>query len=202
MTQQQGLHQQLEIAQAQIQQLSQQLVAERETAQRIQSQLQKQLEQQQQRLANLETKEITYRQQFECNPQPMGGYDLETESEQAQLDLAKLNQELEQKVIDRTAALAASESRLNLLINANPATIYSCEPHGSYACTFVSKNLETLLDYTPEEVCTEPELWTQILHPDDAARVFKEIEDLFKNGTLKHEYRLRILAIASNQKSP
>ncbi|WP_434686741.1 PAS domain-containing protein [Pseudanabaena minima] len=275
------LQKQLKMAQAQIQRLSEQLIAERETVQSIQSQLQKQLDHQQQQLADLEAREITYRQQFDCNPQPMWIFDLETlqflkvndaaiarygysrdeflsmtiadirppedvprllanvaqvdsgldqagiwrhclrdgrliyveinsyaiefegrraelvmaqdvtERRQAQIDLAVLNQELEKQVIDRTAALAASEARLNLLLNANPAILYSCEPHGDYTCTFFSKNVETLLGYTPEEIYAISDFWLQRLHPDEAARVLAEIPDLFEYGILKLEYRLR-----------
>ena len=405
MPQIQGLQEQLEIAQAQIQRLSQQLVAERETTQRIQSQLQRQIEQQQQHFAHLEARDISYRHQFDCNPQPMWVYDLETlrflvvndaaiakygysrdefltmtiadirpsedierllanvaqvtfgldmagiwrhclrdgqiiwveiasyamefegrraelviaqdktdriemeqalrrskeryrvlvelapqlmwsadatglntyvskrmseyiglapeqlmafdwqevihpddiklvnerwmeavqtkkpyeleyrmrradgeyrwhlvqaifveydseiqwlgmttdvhDRKQAQLQLQELNQELEQKVTARTAALAASEARLNLLLNSSPATIYSCQPHGDFACNFISSNVKKLMGYTSEEFCSQSEIWMQSLHPDDVARVLAEVPDLFEQDILKHDYRLR-----------
>lgn len=89
------------------------------------------------------------------------------------------------------AALAASETRLNLLLNASPATIYSCQPDGDFACNFITHNIEALLGYTPAEFRAEPDFWLQRLHPDDRARVFSEIEIFFKTDILKHEYRLR-----------
>ncbi|MGP1386580.1 MAG: PAS domain S-box protein [Thainema sp.] len=112
MTQEQSIQQQLEAAQAQIQQLSQQLATERNAAHQTQARLQGQLEQQQQQIAQLEgqtnrlqrqpteplveqdlqpvaqenrpfrqtleAQEVTYRHLFDCNPQPMWVYDLET----------------------------------------------------------------------------------------------------------------------------
>ncbi|MDX2255442.1 MAG: PAS domain S-box protein [Pseudanabaenaceae cyanobacterium bins.39] len=278
MSQTKKLQEDLREAQEQIQRLSQELMAEREAAQLSLSKLQARLEQQYQLLAKLQEQESTYRHLFDCNPQPMWIYDLETlrflavndaaiaqygysrdeflamtindirlmdgmprmsdhaeqgmnmsgvwqyhlgdgqiiqvetvsfvhefngrlveivisqdvtDRQQIQHRLQALNQELEKKVSDRTAALIASETRLNLLINKNPATIYSCEPHGDYACKFVSKNVETLLGYTPEEFYAVPDFWKQQLHPDDVAQVFAEIPKLFEGGILKHEYRLR-----------
>jgi len=90
MPQNQSLKQQLEAAQAQILQLTQQLATERGTARQIQAQLQGQLEQQQQHITQLEAETqrlqwivnnsptTTYRHLFDCNPQPMWVYDLET----------------------------------------------------------------------------------------------------------------------------
>ncbi len=100
-------------------------------------------------------------------------------------------QTLGQTIAERTATLAASEARLNFLLNASPATVYSCQPDGVFTCNFVSQAVETLLGYTPAEFYSESDFWMQLLHPDDAARVLAEILTLFNGNILKHEYRLR-----------
>ncbi|HEY9827277.1 MAG TPA: PAS domain S-box protein [Stenomitos sp.] len=113
------------------------------------------------------------------------------ERKQAQLALQELNQALEQQVTESTAALAASEAHLNLLLNASLATTYSCQLNRDFACNFISNNVETLLGYTPEEFRSEPDFWMQRLHPDDVAQVLADIPSVFEHGILKLEYRMR-----------
>jgi PAS domain S-box-containing protein len=86
---------------------------------------------------------------------------------------------------------SAVEARLQTLLDASPATTYSCEASGDFTCTYISNNVETLLGYTAANFQSESNFWKQCLHPDDASQVLERIPQLFEQGRLKHEYRLR-----------
>ncbi|MEB3230913.1 MAG: PAS domain S-box protein, partial [Leptolyngbyaceae bacterium] len=109
----------------------------------------------------------------------------------AQAALERQNGVLEELVRDRTAALAAAEARLRLLLDTSPATTYSCQPDGDFACNYISQNVEALLGYTAAEFCANPSFWLQHLHPDDADGILAALPQLFEQGQLKYEYQMR-----------
>jgi PAS domain S-box-containing protein len=81
------------------------------------------------------------------------------------------------------------KERLEFLLASSPAMIYSCKPYGDYGATFMSKNIEAILGYKPEEFLSESGFWANHIHPEDAPRVFTHISALFEHNTHQHEYR-------------
>ena len=81
------------------------------------------------------------------------------------------------------------KERLEFLLASSPAMIYSCKPNGDYDATFVSKNIEVILGYKPEEFLSESGFWANHIHPEDAPRVFAHLSALFEHNTHQHEYR-------------
>ena len=81
------------------------------------------------------------------------------------------------------------KERLEFLLASSPAMIYSCKPNGNYDATFVSKNIEVILGYKPEEFLSESGFWANHIHPEDAPRVFAHLSALFEHNTHQHEYR-------------
>jgi PAS domain S-box-containing protein len=75
------------------------------------------------------------------------------------------------------------KERLEFLLASSPATIYSCKPYGDYGATFMSKNIEAILGYKPEEFLSESAFWANHIHPEDAPIVFT-IYRLSLNTTL------------------
>jgi PAS domain-containing protein len=71
---------------------------------------------------------------------------------------------------------------LQTLVGASPAIIYTTQVSGDFACTFVSENLNSVMSYAPWEMRDDPKFWVRHLHPDDAARVFTEIDRLISQG--------------------
>ena len=71
---------------------------------------------------------------------------------------------------------------LETLVGASPAIIYTTQVSGDYACTFVSENLNAIMAYAPWEMRDDKKFWVKRLHPDDAARVFTEMEGLVAAG--------------------
>jgi PAS domain S-box-containing protein len=96
---------------------------------------------------------------------------LEAKQERVEKDLTDARRELEE------------------LLTASPAVIYRAEPTGSYAATFIGKNVKRQLGYEPSEFTSDPQFWADRIHPEDAPRVFAELPDLFEKDDHLHEYR-------------
>ena len=80
---------------------------------------------------------------------------------------------------------------LETLVGASPAIIYTTQVSGDYACTFVSENLDSIMGYAPWEMRDDKKFWVKRLHPDDAGRVFSEMDGLIGQGGGALEYRFR-----------
>jgi PAS domain S-box-containing protein len=100
------------------------------------------------------------------------------------LDNARLYARAARELAERARAereLAAAEARYRALLEQIPAVAYS-EMHelgGSWQ--YVSPQIESLLDYTPEEV-GQPSFWKTLVHPDDRERVLAEDELCERTG--------------------
>lgn len=95
---------------------------------------------------------------------------------------------------DRKAAqaeLRETRQRLEYLLAASPAIIYTTKATGDYPCTFVSANLHAIMGYSPQEMTTDPKGWPARLHPEDAAWVLEECQRLIARGGGSLEYRFR-----------
>lgn len=80
---------------------------------------------------------------------------------------------------------------LETLVGASPAIIYTTQVTGDYACTFVSENLDSIMGYAPWEMRDDKKFWVKRLHPEDANRVFGDLDRLIKQGGGSLEYRFR-----------
>ena len=85
----------------------------------------------------------------------------------------------------------ATMQNLQELVAASPSVVYTTQVMGSLACTFVSDNLKSLMEYAPWEMRDDPKFWQKHLHPDDVPRVLAEINRLIAAGGGAVEYRFR-----------
>ena len=81
--------------------------------------------------------------------------------------------------------------RLEFLVNTSPLVLYTCEAGGDFRATFVSEGVKALWGYEREEFLADSKFWADRLHPDDAARVFAELEHLTHADEHSLEYRFR-----------
>jgi adenylate cyclase len=93
----------------------------------------------------------------------------------------------EQKLGERMALM----NDLETLVGASPAIIYTTQVSGDYACTFVSENLRQIMGYAPWEMRDDKKFWVKRLYPEDAKRVFAEMDGILKQGKGALEYRFR-----------
>jgi PAS domain S-box-containing protein len=133
-----------------------------------------------------------------------------TDCVQTQEALQQLNQELENRVIERTMELENAVARLQreiaerelaqkemLVVNERlqyllascPTVIYSCKAEGDLPATFVSDNITALLGYSAREFLEDSGGWANRIHPADAPRILAELPSLFQRGSHTHEYR-------------
>lgn len=103
-------------------------------------------------------------------------------------------QGLIQDLTDRRRAedeLRASEARFRALVERSPAVVYEVGLDDERRTLYVSPQVEALFGYSRQEWLDQPDIWTELLHPDD-----REIElaahDLHNEtgAPWRQEYRL------------
>ena len=86
--------------------------------------------------------------------------------------LESMNFELEIRVAERTAALAASEERFRLATEAMRGGLYDWDLQTDQV--FRSVGMQTLIGYSPEQQDSSSDWWLRRIHPDDLAGPWKE----------------------------
>ena len=81
------------------------------------------------------------------------------------------------------------KERLQFVLSANPAVIFTCRPDSDYGTTFISDNIYSITGYTPEEFLSDSSFWIRHIHPADVLHISAELSQLFKQGYHSHEYR-------------
>lgn len=114
-----------------------------------------------------------------------------TERKQSEQAVRTLNQELEQRVEERTQELRKSEAPFEQLLTRSPAVIYRCKTGGDYGANFVSENAKQLSGYEARELVDDPALWGSRIHPEDLIHAVIGRDGLFEQGRPAVEYRVR-----------
>jgi len=83
------------------------------------------------------------------------------------------------------------KERLQHLITSSPAVVYAGKPCGDFGTTYISDNVLDQTGYTSREFIEDTNFWAEHIHPDDRARVFAEMANLFRDGHLESDYRFR-----------
>jgi PAS domain S-box-containing protein len=100
---------------------------------------------------------------------------------------ALLREIAERKRIER--ALRGSDEKLKQLLRHGPAVLWTSQPSGDYAATFVSENVTAIFGYAPEEFLRDPGFWMAHVHPEDRQNVIAQIEERASTGRWFTEYR-------------
>jgi len=87
--------------------------------------------------------------------------------------------------------LVSANARLQHLLTAAPAMIYSCEPKPAWPTTFISDNVSAQLGHTPADFISNPQFWLDHIHPDDRHQVQSSLAVLLRDGHHHREYRFR-----------
>lgn len=87
--------------------------------------------------------------------------------------------------------MARVNARLNYLLANTPAIIYSSVPSGDFKMTYVSDNVQRVLDYEPEEMVADPNFWFNHIHPEDVPHIFSSLALVFVEGQRTYEYRFQ-----------
>jgi PAS domain S-box-containing protein len=113
------------------------------------------------------------------------------ERQQATQALEQLNQELESKVEERTAALHASEERWQLALKGSNDGIWDWNLKTNQI--FFSSRWKQMRGFTDDEIRNSPDESLSRIHPDDYDRVMAAVDDHFAGRTefLEAEYRVK-----------
>lgn len=109
---------------------------------------------------------------------------------QREAELRKAQEELENRVEERTTELEGARERLRYLMTVTPAIVYTNQAK-DYNCTFVSENVSRIMGFSAWEMLEDKDFWSVRLHPEDAKRVFEDMAPLIEQGGGTLEYRFR-----------
>jgi two-component system sensor histidine kinase/response regulator len=84
-----------------------------------------------------------------------------------------------------------ARERLDLLLGAAPAVVYSFAASGDFAPIYVSASIQTMLGFTPDDYLRHADFWRSHVHPVDLPEVEAKQVDLFRKGEHLVEYRFR-----------
>lgn len=131
--------------------------------------------------------------------EPSGGYRWVLERGRVVADEADGGDRLHSLMVDITRqvatrrALEESEQRFDSLSRQVDAILYRAQAHEPFQDLYYSPSVERLIGYTVEELTRPNEMmFSEIIHPDDAARVKRAFESV-QHGTevFECEYRIR-----------
>jgi len=91
--------------------------------------------------------------------------------------------EKDQKIIKST------NERLEFLLAASPAVIYSCKASAEHVVTFVGKNIKQQTGYEANDFIKDKHFWANHIHPEDKKRTLEKSSELFNNDQCSREYR-------------
>ncbi|WP_413171449.1 PAS domain S-box protein [Anabaena azotica] len=114
-----------------------------------------------------------------------------TERVHAEQALQQLNQELEIRVEQRTAALRESEERWQLVARGSNDGIWDWDLRTNKV--FYSTRWKQMRGLAEDEVSNSPEEWSSRIHPDDYDRIMQATSDHFAHKTpyFQEEYRVQ-----------
>ncbi len=124
-----------------------------------------------------------------------------TEAHRAQVEIRRLNADLEQRIAERTAELSATNEQLQQanaylerLVSAVPVILYhasgrSREVHDE--TEYVNTGADRMLGFSLVEA-TAPGFWMERVHPEDRARASAEVLEVKQRGIPVHalDYRM------------
>jgi PAS domain S-box-containing protein len=114
-----------------------------------------------------------------------------TARKQAEEKVRKLNEELEQRVVERTQEARAAESKYRSLVENLPAVTILALPDEFGTPLYLSPQMETLFGLKVQDLMADPRLWFDCIHPDDRPRMMAQWHHCRATGsTFRSEYRL------------
>jgi len=95
-----------------------------------------------------------------------------------------------EKIQAQDAALKLSEQQMAALVHSIDGIVWECTPD-TFQFTFVSRQAERILGYTPEQWAANPSFWQEHLHPKDAQQAIETCHQaVARRQPYQYEYRM------------
>jgi PAS domain S-box-containing protein len=107
--------------------------------------------------------------------------------------LAASFNEMAMSLDKRTTEVRRAETKYRTLVEQMPMITYIATLDKTISTLYISPQIEAVLGYSPEEWLADPELWVQLLHPEDRDRVLTKVQSgqLSPDGVgFQLEYRI------------
>ncbi len=88
--------------------------------------------------------------------------------------------------------LKRTTRQLSLMLESLPIIPYICNAEGNFGATYIGTEVEKVTGFKPEDFTSNDAFWADRIHPDDAPRVFANIQTLFEKEYYEHEYRWQV----------
>ncbi|MBD1936703.1 PAS domain S-box protein [Microcoleus sp. FACHB-68] len=88
-------------------------------------------------------------------------------------------------------SLKIAQARLEHLLTASPAVIYSSKVSEDYGATFISKNIKIQLGYEAQEFTENASFWSDHIHPEDAPGILAQMQIVPEKEQRTFEYRFQ-----------
>jgi PAS domain S-box-containing protein len=84
-----------------------------------------------------------------------------------------------------------TKTRLEYWLDSSPTVIYTREPRGNFATTYISRNVQSLLGWEPRQCLEDPQFWFNCIHPEDQPRIIEASTLPWPEDHQTQEYRVR-----------
>lgn len=121
--------------------------------------------------------------------------ELEVQVEKRTLELQNAYRQLQKELEENRQAqkaLATVESRLQHLLLTSPAIIFSVNTQEPFFVNYISRNIEELTGFMPEDYYTVPGFPLSQVHPDDLGMVYEWLGHLVELGRVSYDYRFLV----------
>ncbi len=118
--------------------------------------------------------------------------ELELRVEKRTEELAKINEKLALEIIERehtAECLRVSEERLESILGSIEDVVWSMHPTASQFIYF-NAAVEKIYGYPISKFFEDPEFWLKVIHSDDRERIEVANRGIMMTGTVREEYRI------------
>jgi PAS domain S-box-containing protein len=84
-----------------------------------------------------------------------------------------------------------TQTRLEHWLESSPTVIYTREPRGDFAVTYISQNIQTLMGWEPQQFLEAPRFWINHIHPEDQPRILEQLALPWPDDHQSQEYRIQ-----------
>ena len=110
------------------------------------------------------------------------------DSEGAVIGIVGISRDITQRT-EADQALREAETKYRLLVENMPAIVYVDLADESRHTIYINSQVQKLLGYSPEDWISKPDLCVDIVHPDDSARMWKQLDEAEARGRFACDYR-------------